>query len=137
MASSYIHVYNNYGMNHIIKVSLLHGHGMVMKTYYMLLPVRSVYGVFMCVGEATRYCDVSGEWTVPNVLNCQQNEFVEISIQVCVKTLFYTMFMFFANIKICIYSYVVITAYTQSVLYCSKDLFVCCSFIGNCYVFAD
>ncbi len=35
------------------------------------------------IGEATRYCNFNGEWSVPNVLNCQQREFEEISAQVC------------------------------------------------------
>ncbi len=36
----------------------------------------------MFIGEATRYCDLNGEWSVPNVLSCQQREFEEISAQV-------------------------------------------------------
>ncbi len=39
----------------------------------------------MHVGEATRFCGVNGEWSVPNVLNCRQREFEEIYAQVYLK----------------------------------------------------
>ncbi len=36
----------------------------------------------MHAGQATRLCNSDGEWENPNVLSCQQMEFMEIEVQV-------------------------------------------------------
>lgn len=49
-------------------------------------PVKTLLSPYSdCVvsttGQATRYCNPDGEWNDPNVLDCQEMEFVAISLQ--------------------------------------------------------